>query len=88
MNHESAAARDVTAVPFTDLSAMAGEVWPEIEQEYLACLLDGAYIGGPAVTAFERRVGRLLRRGPCRRPRERNRRPGAQPDRARRGRRR
>ena len=52
MNHESAA-RAVTAVPFTDLSAMAGEVWPEIEQEYLACLLDGAYIGGPAVTAFE-----------------------------------
>ena len=34
---------------------MAGEVWPEIEQEYRACLLDGAYIGGPAVTAFERR---------------------------------
>ena len=33
---------------------MAGEVWPEIEQDYLACLLDGAYIGGPAVTAFER----------------------------------
>ena len=33
---------------------MAAEVWPEIEQEYVACLLDGAYIGGPAVTAFER----------------------------------
>jgi dTDP-4-amino-4,6-dideoxygalactose transaminase len=33
---------------------MTGEVWPEIEQDYLACLLDGAYIGGPAVTAFER----------------------------------
>jgi dTDP-4-amino-4,6-dideoxygalactose transaminase len=33
---------------------MAGEVWPEIEHEYLACLLDGAYIGGPVVTAFER----------------------------------
>ena len=43
-----------TAVPFTDLAAMAAEVWPEIEREYLACLLDGAYIGGPAVTAFER----------------------------------
>jgi dTDP-4-amino-4,6-dideoxygalactose transaminase len=43
------------SVPFTDLGAMAGEVWPEIEQEYRACLLDGAYIGGPAVTAFERR---------------------------------
>ena len=33
---------------------MAAEVWPEIEREYLACLLDGTYIGGPAVTAFER----------------------------------
>jgi dTDP-4-amino-4,6-dideoxygalactose transaminase len=44
----------LTAVPFTDLAAMAGQVWPEIEHEYLACLLDGAYIGGPAVMAFER----------------------------------
>jgi dTDP-4-amino-4,6-dideoxygalactose transaminase len=43
------------SVPFTDLGVMAGEVWPEIEQEYRACLLDGGYIGGPAVTAFERR---------------------------------
>jgi dTDP-4-amino-4,6-dideoxygalactose transaminase len=43
-----------TAVPFTDLAVMAAEVWPEVEQDYLACLLDGAYIGGPAVTAFER----------------------------------
>jgi dTDP-4-amino-4,6-dideoxygalactose transaminase len=32
---------------------MAAEVWPEIERDYLACLLDGTYIGGPAVTAFE-----------------------------------
>ena len=44
----------MTRVPFTDLGAMTGEVWPEIEQDYLSCLLDGAYIGGPAVTAFER----------------------------------
>ena len=44
----------MTRVPFTDLAAMTGEVWPEIEQDYLSCLLDGAYIGGPAVTAFER----------------------------------
>jgi dTDP-4-amino-4,6-dideoxygalactose transaminase len=54
MNRVRSVARDLPDVPFTDLSAMAGEVWPEIEQEYLACLLDGAYIGGPAVTAFER----------------------------------
>ena len=44
----------MTAVPFADLAAMAGEVWPEIEQDYLTCLLDGAYIGGAAVTTFER----------------------------------
>jgi dTDP-4-amino-4,6-dideoxygalactose transaminase len=54
MNLDSSVTREVTRVPFTDLSAMTGEVWPEIEQDYLACLLDGAYIGGPAVTAFER----------------------------------
>lgn len=54
MNLDSSETREMTRVPFTDLGAMAGEVWPEIEQDYLACLLDGAYIGGPAVTAFER----------------------------------
>ncbi|MEA2668085.1 MAG: hypothetical protein QOJ33_1019 [Chloroflexota bacterium] len=53
MNLETAVARDLTTVPFTDLRAMTGEVWPEVEQQYLTCLLDGAYIGGPAVTAFE-----------------------------------
>jgi dTDP-4-amino-4,6-dideoxygalactose transaminase len=55
VNLESAATRDVTGVPFTELSTMASEVWPEIEQEYVACLLDGGYIGGPPVTAFERK---------------------------------
>ncbi len=55
MNLEGAETGDMTAVPFTELSTMAGEVWPEIEQEYLACLLDGGYIGGPPVTAFERK---------------------------------
>ncbi len=54
MNLDSLVPREMTRVPFTDLGSMAGEVWPEIEQDYLACLLDGAYIGGPAVTAFER----------------------------------
>ncbi len=44
----------MTRVPFTDLAAMAGEVWPEIEPDYLACLLGGTYTGGPAVTSFER----------------------------------
>ena len=41
------------AVPFTDLAAMTGEVWPSIETAYLDCLLRGKYIGGPAVTSFE-----------------------------------
>jgi dTDP-4-amino-4,6-dideoxygalactose transaminase len=52
---KGAVARDMTVVPFTELSTMAGEVWPEIEQEFLACMLDGGYIGGLPVTAFERK---------------------------------
>ena len=44
----------MTPVPFTDLATMAGEVWPDVERAYLTCLLDGTYIGGPAVTSFER----------------------------------
>jgi hypothetical protein len=48
-----AVAAKMSPVPFTDLAAMAGEVWPSIEQDYLACLLGGAYIDGPAVTSFE-----------------------------------
>jgi dTDP-4-amino-4,6-dideoxygalactose transaminase len=54
IDRDGAAGREPTTVPFTDVGAMAGEIWPEIERDYLACLLDGAYIGGPAVTAFER----------------------------------
>jgi dTDP-4-amino-4,6-dideoxygalactose transaminase len=41
------------AVPFINLAAMAGEVWPSIEMDYLTCLLGGSYIDGPAVTSFE-----------------------------------
>jgi dTDP-4-amino-4,6-dideoxygalactose transaminase len=41
-------------VPFTDLAAMAAEVWPSVETDYLAALLGARYIGGPAVTSFER----------------------------------
>ncbi len=44
----------MTAVPFTDLAAMAREIWPSIEADYLACLLGAHYIGGPAVESFER----------------------------------
>jgi dTDP-4-amino-4,6-dideoxygalactose transaminase len=44
----------MTPVPFTNLAAMAGEVWPSIERDYLACLLGGIYIAGPAVTSFEK----------------------------------
>jgi dTDP-4-amino-4,6-dideoxygalactose transaminase len=41
-------------VPFTDLTAMAGEVWPAIEKDYLACLHGGGYVGGVPVATFER----------------------------------
>jgi dTDP-4-amino-4,6-dideoxygalactose transaminase len=44
----------VTGVPFTDVAAMTGEVWPAIEHEYLECLLSGRYIGGSPVESFER----------------------------------
>jgi dTDP-4-amino-4,6-dideoxygalactose transaminase len=44
----------MTRVPFTDLAPMASEVWASIEQDYLASLLGGRYIGGAAVAAFER----------------------------------
>src|ERR1700749_4830827 len=54
MNLEGGLTRDLTSVPFNDLRAMAREVWPAVEQEYVACLLDGAYIGGPAITDFEK----------------------------------
>jgi dTDP-4-amino-4,6-dideoxygalactose transaminase len=46
--------RVTTTVPFTDLSAMARQVWPAIESDYVACLLSGGYVGGPAVESFER----------------------------------
>jgi len=41
-------------VPFTDLGAMAREIWPGIESDYLNALLNGRYVGGSPVTAFER----------------------------------
>ena len=41
-------------VPFTDVPAMAAEVWPSIEADYMAAMLGAKYIGGPAITAFER----------------------------------
>ena len=40
-------------VPFTDLAAMADEVWPSIEADFLACVRDARYIGGRPVTSFE-----------------------------------
>jgi dTDP-4-amino-4,6-dideoxygalactose transaminase len=43
----------MTLVPFTDLAAMARDVWPSVETDYLSHLLSGSYIGGPAVTSFE-----------------------------------
>lgn len=40
-------------VPFTDLSAMAREVWPDIEKKFIDALLSAKYIGGAAVSDFE-----------------------------------
>jgi dTDP-4-amino-4,6-dideoxygalactose transaminase len=45
-------------VPFTDLGVMAREVWPEIETAFTEALLQGRYIGGPAVAAFEEQFAR------------------------------
>jgi dTDP-4-amino-4,6-dideoxygalactose transaminase len=45
-------------VPFTDLSAMAREVWPDIEQTYTEALLAARYVGGPAVARFEENFAR------------------------------
>ncbi|MEV6637984.1 DegT/DnrJ/EryC1/StrS family aminotransferase [Actinoplanes sp. NPDC051470] len=45
-------------VPFTDLSMMAREVWPEVETAFTEALLQGRYIGGPAVAAFEEEFAR------------------------------
>jgi dTDP-4-amino-4,6-dideoxygalactose transaminase len=41
-------------IPFTDLGAMARDVWPAIESQFTTSLLAGRYIGGPAVEEFER----------------------------------
>lgn len=41
-------------VPFTDLAAMARDVWPLVEDEFLATLYAAGYIGGAAVDRFER----------------------------------
>ena len=45
-------------VPFTDLSAMAHEVWPEIQGPYVEALLQGRYVGGAPVAEFESRFAR------------------------------
>jgi dTDP-4-amino-4,6-dideoxygalactose transaminase len=43
----------MVSIPFTDVAAMAGDVWPTIENDYLDCMLGGRYIGGSPVQAFE-----------------------------------
>jgi dTDP-4-amino-4,6-dideoxygalactose transaminase len=53
----------VTGVPFTDVAAMTGEVWPAIEHEYMECLLSGRYIGGSPVESFEREWARYCGTG-------------------------
>ena len=46
--------QEPTKVPFTDLGAMAQEVWPGIQPAFTEAVLRGHYIGGPPVEAFER----------------------------------
>ena len=41
-------------VPFTDLAAMAQEVWPLIDAPFMGALRTARYVGGPPVEAFER----------------------------------
>jgi dTDP-4-amino-4,6-dideoxygalactose transaminase len=41
-------------VPFTDLGALAREVWPAIEAEFLDAVRDARYVGGHPVDTFER----------------------------------
>ena len=43
----------MSIVPFTNLGAMARQVWPSIAADYMASLLDGRYVGGPPVECFE-----------------------------------
>jgi dTDP-4-amino-4,6-dideoxygalactose transaminase len=45
-------------VPFTDLSAMAHEVWPAIQGPFTEALLNGQYIGGRPVAEFEEQFAR------------------------------
>ncbi|GAA0558281.1 DegT/DnrJ/EryC1/StrS family aminotransferase [Paractinoplanes ferrugineus] len=45
-------------VPFTDLSAMTREVWPDIEHTFTEALLAARYVGGPAVAGFEENFAR------------------------------
>lgn len=53
----------VISVPFTDVAAMTAEIWPSVEQDYLACLMSGGYIGGPAIAGFERDWAAYCRAG-------------------------
>ncbi|GIE98433.1 DegT/DnrJ/EryC1/StrS family aminotransferase [Paractinoplanes rishiriensis] len=53
----------VTEVPFTDLSAMAHEVWPDIQTPYIEALLQGRYVGGAAVADFETRFAQYCDTG-------------------------
>jgi len=45
-------------VPFTDLGAMAREIWPAIETPFTEALLQGRFIGGPPVAGFEEEFAR------------------------------
>ena len=44
----------MSAIPFTDLAAMSQEIWPAIEADYMACLLNADFVAGPPIEIFER----------------------------------
>jgi dTDP-4-amino-4,6-dideoxygalactose transaminase len=45
-------------VPFTDLGATARQIWPEIQGPFTEALLQGRYVGGAPVAAFETEFAR------------------------------
>jgi dTDP-4-amino-4,6-dideoxygalactose transaminase len=58
MTQNTAAARPgapMPEVPFTDLAAMAREVWPAIQDRFTEALVTAKYIGGEPVDSFERK---------------------------------
>lgn len=54
-----------TRVPFLDLGAMSNEVAAEVEAGFAEVIRTGAFVGGPAVVAFEQQFARYTGRAHC-----------------------